>query len=90
MTAYSMTAEQYGAVAVGSAWATSASQPNSASLAAGTTNAEQFVNQTFGAASPRATWKTPSTWAAWARCLATNLLTSPKRNPPTSSTDRLA
>ena len=54
MTAYSMTAEQYGAVAGWVAgWATSASSAQLGLLGGvGTMNAEQFVNQTFGAASP--------------------------------------
>ncbi|MGB2071452.1 MAG: hypothetical protein ACPHVR_07410, partial [Poseidonia sp.] len=54
MTAYNMTAEQYGAVAGWVAgWATSASSAQLGLLGGvGTMNAEQFVNQTFGAASP--------------------------------------
>jgi hypothetical protein len=54
MTAYNMTAMQYGAVAGWVAgWATSASSAQLGLLGGvGTMNAEQFVNQTFGAASP--------------------------------------
>ena len=54
MTFYNMTAEQYGAVAGWVAgWATSASSAQLGLLGGvGTMNAEQFVNQTFGAASP--------------------------------------
>ena len=54
MTAYNMTAEQYGAVAGWVAgWATSQSSAQLGLLGGvGTMNAEQFVNQTFGAASP--------------------------------------
>ena len=54
MTAYNMTAEQYGAVAGWVAgWATSASSAQLGLLGGvGTMNAEQFVNQTFGGASP--------------------------------------
>ncbi|MEC8632117.1 MAG: hypothetical protein VXY10_01635 [Candidatus Thermoplasmatota archaeon] len=54
MTAYNMTVEQYGAVAGWVAgWATSASSAQLGLLGGvGTMNAEQFVNQTFGAASP--------------------------------------
>ena len=54
MTAYNMTAEQYGAVAGWVAgWATSASSAQLGLLGGvGTMNAEQVVNQTFGAASP--------------------------------------
>ena len=54
MTAYNMTAEQYGAVAGWVAgWATSASSAQLGLLGGvGTMNAEQFVNQTFGGMSP--------------------------------------
>ena len=54
MTAYNMTAEQYGAVAGWVAgWATSASSVQLGLLGGvGTMNAEQFVNQTFGGMSP--------------------------------------
>jgi hypothetical protein len=54
MTAYNMTAEQYGAVAGWVAgWATSASSAQLGLLGGvGTMNAEQFVNQTFGSMSP--------------------------------------
>jgi hypothetical protein len=54
MTAYNMTAEQYGAVAGWVAgWATSASSAQLGLLGGvGTMNAEQFVNETFGGMSP--------------------------------------
>ena len=54
MTAYNMTATQYGAVAGWVAgWATSASSAQLGLLGGvGTMNAEQFVNQTFGGMSP--------------------------------------
>jgi len=54
MTAYNMTAEQYGAVAGWVAgWATSQSSAQLGLLGGvGTMNAEQFVNQTFGGMSP--------------------------------------